>query len=140
MSFDWKIGVIEDGLDQPGYVAEEFGLHPECRFVYRPMSAEEYEAFDAKANKESPERSRIMVGVLLSKKIRSWSLTDSKGNPAPVNELNCRSMRSLLQIKVYQIIAGMRATDVDPKSVAPVAGPDFKTLEELSSVAEKLGN
>jgi hypothetical protein len=138
--YDWRVGVIEDGLEQEAYIAEEMGLHPECRFSYRPMSPEEFESFDDKVSKESPGRSRAMVGKLLSDKIRKWSLVNSKGLPVAITEYSCRSLRAILQMKIYQIVTGVRATDIDPMHGAAEDKQDFKPLEELAGAGEKLGN
>ena len=143
MDYSWQTGVIEDGLDQPGFIAEVVGLHPACNFTFRPVTPEAWEGFESEKEKRSAknaEQARAMIGEFLSKKIRSWDLTDSKGSVIPVSELACRKLRPILQFKLYRIVCGLEPTDINPNWLQSTGSDEFKSLESLQPIQEQIKN
>lgn len=143
MSYSWQVNCIEAGLEQPGYIAEVIGLHGACSFTFDPMAPEQFEQFEELKEREVAKNGaangRIMVGQLLSKRIKKWDIVDKDGKPVAITEASCRKIRTAMQSKMYQIIAGIRATDIDPKWIEGDAS-EFKSLEDLEPISKQLGN
>ena len=126
--FTWQTNCIDPGLVQPGFVAETVGLHDACSFEFEPLIPEQFEAFEDSKDKESaksPMNGRAMIGQLLSKQIKSWDIV----------------FRYLgaLQTKLYQIIVGIRSTDINPSWILG-SESEIKSLEELEPITKQLGN
>mgnify|MGYP003494896733 FL=1 len=140
--FTWQTNCIDPGLVQPGFVAETVGLHDACSFEFEPLIPEQFEAFEDSKEKESaksPMNGRAMIGQLLSKQIKSWDIRDKDGKPVAITEVSCRRLRTMLQTKLYQIIVGIRSTDINPSWILG-SESEIKSLEELEPITKQLGN
>ena len=82
---------------------------------------------------------RAMIGQLLSKQIKSWVIRDKDGKPVAITEVSCRRLRTMLQTKLYQIIVGIRSTDINPSWILG-SESEIKSLEELEPITKQLGN
>lgn len=136
----WEDPVIRDGFTQRGYVKAVEGLHGELKFNFRPMLPEEVEELEAlrdTANQNNASKIRSKIGEELAKRLTSWSV-QFEDKPAEISPLNVRSLRTSLQTKVYNIVAGFAPTDIDPSWKDGL--DDVKSLEELrESAGDQLG-
>lgn len=145
---DWSDPIIRDGFTQRGYIAAEEGLHPALRFTFRPMIPEDVERVEqAREREPAAEKSRARTGAVIAKQLESWDVKFGDDN-APISEQTVRRMRLSLQTKLYNVITGFRATDIDPQwlksldsgvesDVAPLV-PESQMLVE--TVGERLKN
>lgn len=108
------LNIIPDGYTEEGYVAEVPRLHGALRFRFRPMLPEERDAIDYAIKDKSPGQSHAMYRKALATRIQSWSEKDKDGNDVTVAESAIRNLRPALYDKLYNIVAGYRASDVDP--------------------------
>ena len=112
--------IIPDGYDEPGYIAEQAGLHSAVRFVYRPMLAEERDTLArASAGKQPAEYYKVMAAAMASR-IVSWDVVGVKDEALPVAASSIRTLRPRLFDRLYAIICGDSPSDVDPKASAQV--------------------
>lgn len=138
--YDWRCNVIRDGLDMPGYISEVEGLHTELRFRYRPMLPEHVDKFEFEREQlgvKDPEAARARIGKKIAVQVTQWSELDEKNNPLPITEMNCRKLRTTLQFKLWNIIAGYAPTSIDPKG-GYTGG--LQPVEDLERISETVGN
>lgn len=108
---------IADGQTRDGYINAVERLHDECSFRYRPMLPAITETVENSIVKESPPIVIAIIAEVCARHLVEWSEVDDKGKPIP-----CRDKASLERIthpvllKLYRIIAGMRASDPRPLS------------------------
>jgi hypothetical protein len=141
----WKDPIIRDGLTQDGYISEVHGLHGELRFSFRPMLPEQVEKWEAYADRnaiKNAEDCRARLGRILSQQVVTWSLVGPDGAPDDITEINCRRLRTVLQQKLYRIIACIDATEFPPDedgggAIEPLEVSD--PSEPLGGPLEKLG-
>jgi hypothetical protein len=111
---------IPDGYEEPGYIAEQPGLYPEVRFVYRPMRVDERDTLArASSGKQPSEYCKILAAAMASR-IVSWDLNAADGNALAVCAATAFTLRPRLFDRLYGIICGDSPSDIDPKA-APQA-------------------
>lgn len=116
--------VIRDGMSQSGYIEALAGVHGELRFSYRPMLAEDVEAFEVYRDRHGttdPKGTTVEMSRLLADHLVSWSVSED-GRPVPVSMDNVRRLRYRLLGRVYQIVAGLSGSDRDGQA-AILGGP-----------------
>lgn len=106
---------IEDGYSQSAYIAAVPNLHPALRFKFRPMLTEDRDTItDALQSKNVAETHKTLVGAMVSRVV-SWSATNSKGEPLPVDAVSIRRLRPRLFDRMYYIVTGRESGDTDPE-------------------------
>lgn len=110
----WKSVVIRDGFTQTGYIRENPGLHGELRFSYRPMLPEAVDDIEAHRRvKKGSDDTKLVIAAISERLV---SLQQDDGTDLEATAENVRRLRYSLLYRVYNIIAGIEATDVDPKA------------------------
>lgn len=105
----WRDSLILKGFRQRGYLAESKGQHGAISFVFTPMVPEEVEPMIAKSDKADPKLYAQEMATILHSKLESWSLGEGKPTLDQIRQLRYRPFN-----RVYQIIAGLAASDPDP--------------------------
>jgi hypothetical protein len=116
--------IIPDGYEEPGYIAEQPGLHPEVRFVYRPMLADARDTLARASSGKQPSEYYKILSAAMASRIVSWSVASPDGKPLPVNAATALALRPRLFDRLYAIICGDLPSDIDPK-----ASPQAKNEE-----------
>ncbi len=102
---------IDDGYTEPGNIDADPGIHGPLKFEYRPMvPAVQGRLLEKKGSDEF----NAMTCRLLGGKdalLKSWTLVNSKKEPVVISEANLARVRPGLFDKLWQIIAGIRASD-----------------------------
>lgn len=125
------LNLIPDGYTETGYIAEEPRVHGELRFTYRPMLAEERDGIDKACRNLTVAQQHANYRKVLVAKLKSWDMTDQKGNAAEITDANIRIMRPVLFDRLYNVVAGYRASDVE-KSGSDEGGNIDHLLEAAS--------
>lgn len=122
--------VIVDGFSRRAYIEARPGLHPELRFTYVPILAEDVEELSARM--VAPEKYKLTPKQLhqemlreIAKGIVAWSW--GAGKPT-YEELRRTSLGPVNRI--YMIMSGSQPSDTDPE----LAG-----LESQEGISETLG-
>ncbi len=142
MGYSWETACLEDGLEQPGFVAESRGLHCAVDFMFAPVWPEIFEKFEAEKEAvatRNPGDARAMVGQFLAKHIKSWDLKDSAGKLVPITEVTCRKLRAALQFRLYRIICCVAETDLNPAWIMSNASP-VRLMEDVKPLEEQIKN
>ncbi len=103
---------IDDGYTENGHIDAEAGIHGPLDFEYRPMVPQVQARTLAK--KDGDEFINAMSKELAGEKdalVKSWSLMNSKKESVPVTEANIKRLRPRLYDKLWQVVAGVRASD-----------------------------
>jgi hypothetical protein len=116
--------IIPDGYEEPGYILEQLGLHPEVRFVYRPMLADARDTLARASSGKQPSEYYKILSAAMASRIVSWSVAGMDGKPLPVNAATALTLRPRLFDRLYSIICGDSPSDIDPK-----ASPQAKNEE-----------
>ena len=108
--------VPNDGYSEKGFVHGQTNIHNDFRFTFRPMLAEERAVLLSDRFKKLPEdEQEKKLAAAVASRVSDWSLVDAKGMPVPVSEAVCRRLKPALFNRVFWIIAGTDAGDVDPE-------------------------
>lgn len=109
---------IPDGYTLDGYIAEVPGLHGALRFVYRPCTASENAVTGGAVDKvirQSPAKAERIVATGVCKQLVSWSVQNPKTKEAvDIVPATAVRLQPALFAKLFDIIRGARASDVDP--------------------------
>lgn len=106
---------IPDGYEEPAYIAERPGVHKALRFAYRPMLVEARDTLAIAANKKPKESYHAILAAAMASRIVGWSASDPSGKPLPVTAASILGLRPLLFDRLYSIISGDSAGDIDPQ-------------------------
>lgn len=110
----WRSALIRDGFTQPGYIAEQQGLHGELRFAYRPMLPETLDNIEAhRRTKKGSDDTKVVIAAV-AERLVSWNSCGSDGVADDITVENVRKLRWALLFRVYNIIAGSEPSDLDP--------------------------
>lgn len=106
---------IDDGYTLSGYFHEQPGLHPSVRLKYRPLTIDEdARAADALAKMTSKTSENDFLAQTIARHVIEWDLTVA-GRVVPLTAADIkRNVRPGLFSRIYMLIAGMKACDVDP--------------------------
>lgn len=106
--------VPSDGYTEPGYIAEVPGIHGAVRFKFRPMLSEKRSrVMDGLKEKKAAEQDAI-VAKTLAEYVVEWDLTDAKGKPVGRTPDTFRRIKPKLFYRLWDIVLGFDATDLDP--------------------------
>lgn len=105
--------LIFDGQTRKGYIAAVERLHDYVRFEYRPMLPATVEAVENRVSNETrPEAVVQCISAAVAKHLESWSETGEKG---PHDVKLCWRLPYPVLNRMYRIIAGIVASDIDPE-------------------------
>jgi len=121
----------DDGYTEPGYIKPVIGLHGEFRFRFRPMLTEEYSHLIAASDEMSGQAYDRKAADMMLGKLTEWNLSDGKGVLVPITQKTILRLKVALFNKLYKIITGTDATDIDPLWSDDIT--DTKADEEYES-------
>jgi hypothetical protein len=110
------LAFIEDGYTQSAYLKAESGIHPDVRFNFRPMTFQEVQQLNSQlAQYEFDHDKRaILAAEVIQRKVASWDIKDRQGQTKPIEAgFIIRSMRPVVTQRIYNIVSGLEAGDVD---------------------------
>lgn len=108
--------IIPDGYEEPGYIAEQAGLFPAVRFVYRPMLAEARDTITATTSRKQPNEYHKILAAAMASRIVKWDVVSADGKPLAADAATIRQLRPRLFDRLYSIICGDSSSDIDPKA------------------------
>lgn len=126
-----ETAIITNGFRQPGFVEREEGLHCAVLFEFEPMLPEEVDALDFKCSQLSPEAARVASAERLAKAITKWDIKTETGESAVINVNSVRRLRPGVFIKMFNIVRGMRPTDIHPDWL--IGAKDEKSTAQLTA-------
>ena len=113
------LNYIPDGQNRKAFVKGIENLFDDLRFVYRPMLAEDCAILNGKiieVGGQNSEPGMELIRLEMVDRIISWDLLDDKKKPLKVDENSVRRLQSELFYRVYLIIKGQEAGNVDPQA------------------------
>lgn len=130
---DWPASFIDDGYTEEGYIAGVAGIHGPLSFTYRPMLPETRDRL-LRSQQRDIAAGHKEARTELAKHVQDWDLKDRKGNAVPKTAANIGQLRPLIQDKLFSIVAGQIASDVNPdKETADEDEPVHKVEESLKN-------
>ena len=115
--------ITEDCIEER-YIEAVDRMHPEARFKFRPILAEDRAEFIHRAGKEEdPKRAERIAGKALADHLVSWSLGDDV-SPARIMKLKPSLLSRLVSIVLYAR---------DPGDDDPTATDDEGEADETTS-------
>lgn len=105
---------IDDDYNETGRIAAVEGLHPEVRFSYRPMTAQEWMRCLSECEGKTLIESREVQAKWLTKKLISWDIRDRSGNPVPATVEKSLKLHAPVFHRLFNIVAGQEKTDAVP--------------------------
>ncbi len=104
--------IASDYLEE-GFIAAEPGVHGPLTFTYRPLLAAARDQAIGLVMSAPPQYGAFVdrVAEELAKNVKSWSLTDSRKDPVPINAENVKLVRPQLLDKVWGVVSGARRSD-----------------------------
>ena len=115
---------ITDDCIEKSYIKAVNRMHPECRFEFRPILAEDRAEFIHRIGKEEDaKRAERIAGKALADHLVSWSLGDDV-SPARIMKLKPSLLARLVTIVLYAD---------DPGDDDPTATDDGEESDETTS-------
>lgn len=138
-TLDWSQNYIRDGFTQDGYIAPMERRHGELRFKFRPMLPEDFEEFDVFRNSNilKPKAVVSRLAKECSDRLVAWS-EQVDGKDVPIGPDYVKRLRHTLLSKLFQVIAGERASDEDPQNKS--LPEDVQDEPSSKDPLEQLGN
>jgi hypothetical protein len=106
--------IPNDGYTEDAYIEALPGFYGEFRFKFRPMLIEERAALFNQNDKLPPAEYERKCAAALSNKLVEWSLIDKAGKQVPVSAQNILRLKPNLNGRIFGIVLGTQATDIDP--------------------------
>jgi hypothetical protein len=107
--------IPNDGYTEEGFIEASPGYHGDFRFSFRPMLVEERARIVAANNAVRPEEYERLCAAELAKKITVWSLRDKAQQAVPITAANILRLKPRLNSRIFGIVTGLEASDVDPQ-------------------------
>jgi hypothetical protein len=105
---------FHDGYTQHGYLAAVPRKHGALRFTFRPALVEERSQLTEAARALKPYLYDRRAAAFTAEKIVAWDLVDARQTPVPPSGEALLRLQPDLFVKLHQIVAGWRVSDVDP--------------------------
>lgn len=107
---------IDDGYQEPGYIAAEEGLHGPLEFEFRPILAAQRDRANSLIQREQPQFDRFHeeAGKALAGAVKRWSITDRSGNPVPITADTLKRIKPRLLDKLWVVCTGAMTSDARP--------------------------
>ena len=110
--------IPDDGYTEKAFLKGEPRLYDDFRFEFRPMRIEDKNTIVAAAQQMKPgERDGVLAKAMLPR-IVSWDMKDGKGSTVKITHQKIMALKPKLFNRVFWIITGDEATDVDPLETA----------------------
>lgn len=108
---------IDDGYTEEFYIAAVPGLHGALAGQRRPMLPREVSraVHQCQQHEEHPEQVDLLCAAVMADKLVSWDFRDRRGNDVAISPANILRMRASLMNKLWGLVLGTRASDLDPR-------------------------
>jgi hypothetical protein len=133
---------IPDGYTESGYIKAATGLYGEFRFKYRPMLQEEKDAILEAVEKKGAIAKTLLLAQSLQARITEWDLTDNRSatpKPVLIQVDNVRRLRPALFNRLFWIVAGIEASDPDPKAAPAEVNKDAEDHLQAAIEGRSIG-
>lgn len=107
--------VPDDGYTESGFIKAIPGLHGDLRFEFRPFLVEERSRLLRKLENLAQEKQDAIVAKTFTERLKSWDLKDRKGEAVKVSLNAARRLKPQLFYRLWAILLGTDASDVDPE-------------------------
>lgn len=115
--------IIQDGMNEPGYIAERKGLFDAVRFTYRPMLHEERTGVNQLIALGGIKGTRAIYSAI-HKHVVEWDIKGPDGKTVELSLANVAKARPMLVEAFYNIISGWLPSDPDPTASPDAAGEE----------------
>lgn len=105
---------IADGYNCPAFIKGVPLLYEDLRFTFRPMLADKRAALVASFENLKADAAERKAMDAVAGHIANWDLTNAKGEVVAVSGAACCRLPYMLWRRVYHIVLGNEASDVDP--------------------------
>ena len=106
---------IADGYTQPGFIRPVDRLHDALRFRFRAVLSAQRSALVQTAERVTASEFDRQARELLVQNVLEWNLADTAGQPMAVNREAIDRLQPELFLKLYRIVFGYDASEVDPE-------------------------
>jgi hypothetical protein len=131
---------IDDGYTRAAYFKPVEELRPAVRFTYRPaLVAERDEILYGPASKGSATVQAMAVAKMIVSKVKSWDISDQKGQPVAITEGNVIRLEPSLFDRMLQVVLGTGVPDRDPDAGKDEADKLAKAEYELAMQGSAAG-
>ena len=107
--------VPDDGYTELGFIKATPGLHGDLRFTFRPFLVEERSKLLRQIENLDQEKQDAIVAQTFYERLTQWDLTDQKGTRVPVSLRAARRLKPTLFYRLWAILLGTDASDLDPE-------------------------
>jgi len=125
--------IPDDGYTEMAYIEAKLGMHGEFRFEYRPLLVEQRSLALRTMNELKDEEQDVVVAKKLASQLTSWSIDK------PVAYETVRRLHPAIFYRVWGIVLGTSASDLDPKWLDEKKKRDTELLVESAAVAAPVG-
>ncbi len=107
--------VPDDGYTEEGFIKGSPGLHGDLRFEFRPFIAEARSKLLRTQQEMAEEKRDVSIAQALVEHLVSWDLRDAKGGQIKVTVDVARRLKPILFYRLWAILLGTEASDLDPE-------------------------
>jgi hypothetical protein len=135
-----------DGYFERGYLRGQKGLHPSCRFTFRPFTAIAYARLQtalAKVGDRQDQGYRVTAEMIVRENhLVEWDVVDSAGKAVDITVDNLLALRISMFSGITGIIRGTEATDIDdnPEHLQDEADTDLYAKLGLAETAPEVAD
>ena len=132
---------LPEGFTENGYIAAADRAFEAVRFKFRPMSlAQRFACEESFRVKKGDDQARITFTVL-EKQLVSWDVkAPGNAEPLPITKDNLARITPSLALRLYNIVAGYSASDLDPADASPGGGDESDALFESMFSGKSVGD
>ena len=109
---------IDDGYTEKGFIAGVPRLHPDIRFDFRRMTAEEHRKFSRNFRMIQDDRAAYydFAAEIVADHVQAWNVMARKGELLPiVKAVIMRKLKPEIIERLLEIISGLKPSDHDPE-------------------------
>ena len=123
-----------DGYTEQGYLKAVPGMHPDVRFLFRPMSTPQRAKLLNAGDKTKDQLKlfRLQAEAIIEewKLLLEWNITDVAGKALPVTVESMMKLKPRLFFGIIAIITGTEPSDIDDEAPhrQAEATKDLRTL------------
>lgn len=107
--------VPDDGYTEKGFIKATPGLHGDLRFEYRPFLVGPRSKLLRELESLAQEKQDAILAMTFVDRLTEWDLKDQEGNPVPVTLDKARRLKPSLFYRLWAILLGTDASDLDPE-------------------------
>ncbi len=125
---------------QDGFIAASPGLHGELQFTYRPFLMEDRARYMVQVEKLPLAQQYGKAAAELGKRLASWSLENPDGTPLKITTDNVRRVKPALLDRLWLIVLGIEASDIDPQWDTEQTEEHVEAIEEAAAAPAPIGD